>query len=60
MQREEILMIEYAGTDRWAIWQPNTNRHLPRESFSPESGGSMKPSSAIDAIKTHGTMRLKK
>lgn len=34
--------------------------NLPRESFSPESGGSVNPNSAMDAIKTHGTIRLKK
>lgn len=33
---------------------------LPNVSFSPESGGSVKPSSAIDEIKTHGTIKLKK
>ena len=33
---------------------------LPSESFSPESGGRVKPRTAIDAMRTHGTMRLKK
>lgn len=34
--------------------------YLPRVSFSPESGGNVKPSRAIDEIKTHGTIKLKK
>ena len=34
--------------------------HLPSESFSPESGGRVKPRTAIDAMRTQGTMRLKK
>ncbi len=33
---------------------------LPSDNFSPESGGSANPSSAIDAIKTQGTIKLKK
>ena len=33
---------------------------IPRESFSPESGGSVKPRTAIEAMRTQGTMRLKK
>lgn len=33
---------------------------LPRDSFSPESGGRVKPNIAIEAIKTHGTIKLKK
>lgn len=33
---------------------------LPSESFSPESGGKVKPSKAMEAISTHGTIRLKK
>jgi len=37
-----------------------SGRHLPSESFSPESGGSVNPSSAMEAISTHGTIRLKK
>lgn len=32
----------------------------PNDNFSPESGGRVKPSKAIDAIKTHGTIKLKK
>ena len=34
--------------------------YLPSESFSPESGGRVKPRTAIDAMRTQGTMRLKK
>lgn len=34
--------------------------HVPRVNFSPESGGRVKPSNAIDEISTQGTMRLKK
>lgn len=34
--------------------------YSPSDSFSPESGGSVKPSSAIDAMSTHGTIKLKK
>lgn len=33
---------------------------LPSDNFSPESGGSAKPNNAIDAINTHGTIKLKK
>ena len=32
----------------------------PRESFSPESEGRVKPSTAMEAIRTHGMIRLKK
>lgn len=32
----------------------------PRDNFSPESGGNVKPNTAIDAISTHGTIKLKK
>jgi hypothetical protein len=35
-------------------------KYLPRVNFSPESGGSVKPNRAIDEIKTHGTIKLKK
>lgn len=35
-------------------------KYLPSESFSPESGGSVNPNRAIDAISTHGTIKLKK
>ena len=34
--------------------------YLPSDNFSPESGGSVNPRTAIDAMRTHGTMRLKK
>lgn len=34
--------------------------NLPRVNFSPESGGSVNPSKAMDDISTHGTIRLKK
>ena len=33
---------------------------LPKVSFSPESGGSVKPRRAIEDIRTQGTIRLKK
>jgi len=33
---------------------------LPKVSFSPESGGSVKPNSAIEDMRTQGTIRLKK
>ena len=35
-------------------------KNLPRLNFSPESGGRVKPRTAIDAMRTQGTMRLKK
>ena len=35
-------------------------QNLPSDSFSPESGGSVNPRTAIEAIRTQGTMRLKK
>lgn len=34
--------------------------HSPRDNFSPESGGNVNPNKAIDAIRTHGTIKLKK
>lgn len=34
--------------------------YLPSVSFSPESGGNVKPNRAIDEISTHGTIKLKK
>ena len=33
---------------------------LPRVSFSPESGGRVKPRRAIEDMRTQGTIRLKK
>lgn len=36
------------------------DNYVPKESFSPESGGSVKPKSAIEAMSTQGTIRLKK
>lgn len=33
---------------------------LPKDNFSPESGGSVNPSTAMEAIKTQGTIKLKK
>ena len=33
---------------------------LPRVSFSPESGGRVKPNNAILEIRTQGTIKLKK
>ena len=33
---------------------------LPSDSFSPESGGSVNPKTAIEAMRTHGTIKLKK
>ena len=32
----------------------------PSDSFSPESGGSVKPSTAMEAMRMQGTIRLKK
>jgi len=32
----------------------------PKVSFSPESGGKVKPSRAMDEMRTQGTIRLKK
>ena len=32
----------------------------PKESFSPESGGRVKPSTAMEAMRTQGTIREKK
>lgn len=36
------------------------NLYSPSDNFSPESGGKAKPNSAIEAINTHGTIKLKK
>lgn len=32
----------------------------PSDNFSPESGGKVNPSRAMEAIRTHGTIKLKK
>ena len=34
--------------------------HLPKVSFSPASGGRVKPRRAIEEMRTQGTIRLKK
>lgn len=34
--------------------------YIPNVNFSPESGGNVNPSKAIDDISTHGTIKLKK
>ena len=34
--------------------------HSPNDNFSPESGGNVNPNNAIEAISTHGTIKLKK
>lgn len=44
----------------FSIINPLRETYLPNVSFSPESGGSVNPSRAIDEIKTHGTIKLKK
>ena len=36
------------------------NSKLPSVNFSPASGGRVKPSRAIEEIRTQGTIRLKK
>ena len=36
------------------------HRHSPSDNFSPESGGSVKPSTAMEAIRRQGTIRLVK
>lgn len=41
-------------------FQIRSRIYLPSVSFSPESGGNVKPSRAIDDISTHGTIKLKK
>lgn len=41
------------------IWMASSC-HLPNDSFSPESGGKVNPNNAIEAISTHGTIKLKK
>lgn len=33
---------------------------VPNDSFSPESGGNVNPNNAMEAISTHGTIKLKK
>lgn len=42
---------------RWINW---LGLYIPNVNFSPLSGGNVKPSRAIDEIKTHGTIKLKK
>ena len=42
------------------LTQKNKSVILPNESFSPESGGRVKPKTAIEAISKQGTIRLKK
>ena len=44
-------------------WEKEVHLHfviLPKESFSPESGGRVNPRTAIEAMSTQGTIRLKK
>lgn len=40
--------------------QHNPSRLIPNDNFSPESGGNVNPNNAIEAISTHGTIKLKK
>ena len=44
------------------IWRNNKKVavDLPNVSFSPESGGRVNPSNAMDDMRTQGTIRLKK
>jgi hypothetical protein len=37
-----------------------SNIVTPKDNFSPESGGSVNPSTALEAIKTPGTIKVKK
>ena len=43
------------------LWEKiNVDKNLPSESFSPESGGRVKPRTAIEAMSMQGTIKLKK
>ena len=39
---------------------PQKDEVIPKESFSPESGGRVKARMAIEAMRMHGIIRLKK
>ena len=50
-------------TPKYIIFVPNIKfnfKIIPRDNFSPESGGSVKPRTAMEAMRRQGTMRLKK
>ena len=50
-----------SARENWNLIPQKMNlENLPRVSFSPASGGRVKPRSAIEEIRTHGTIRLKK
>ena len=51
----QCIMISY-----YSMFYLVINSNLPSVSFSPESGGKVKPSSAIEDMRTQGTIRLKK
>lgn len=49
------------------VYNPQIQAHttkklstVPNDNFSPESGGNVNPNNAIEAISTHGTIKLKK
>ena len=72
LQDEDIIIIQpkLTGSSKQytlkiykVIKDPQTiliSKFSPKLSFSPESGGSVKPRTAMDAIRRQGTIRLKK
>lgn len=51
----------FGETQKKRLEKPNKKRpYVPSDNFSPESGGKAKPNNAIEAINTHGTIKLKK
>lgn len=56
-----LINLHHNIWNKWTclLWSMDGS-YLPSESFSPESGGRVKPRTAMDAMRTHGTMRLKK
>lgn len=54
---------DVAGIVSATIFKKTVNDNkivTPKDNFSPESGGRVNPNTAIEAIRTHGTIRLKK
>ena len=53
-------MMVTSGKQNIYIFRVQKSLGLPRPSFSPESGGKVKPRMAIEEIRRQGTIRLKK
>ena len=56
---ENNLTLKSQKSQMSKYWMALPDR-LPNDNFSPESGGNVNPNRAIEAISTHGTIKLKK